>query len=237
LKFFVKNAQKCFRSRAALFLGGLALVCFAGCSSPDARFPYNALRLDEVRQSSTGQLALIYNTAPERTPGQRVFLVDESALNRNVITAVNDLRESPGHAEAFSGGLILHRNLSLTQPGPEKYWVQLDPFALTGTWTPPLDQPPLPLGAAIAALPASFFPTQTLVSGNEDFMWQTVEGPLDTTVSGTPLFQPNRRDTLSGKTEAVLGGTTIAVGTVAVVGAFLTLEYLCHSSFDYPLSP
>jgi hypothetical protein len=217
----------------------LALTGLAGCSSPDSKYPYNGLRFSEVRQSPSGQLALIYHTAPERTPGERVFLVDETTLTRNIITAVNDLREKPGYGETFAGGLILHRNLSLTQPGTEKYWVELDPFALTGTWVPSLDKAALPPGTAAATLPASFNAPQTVVLGNENFLWQTVEGPFDTSVSRQPLFQPNRRDTLTGKTEAALGATTIVVGTAAVVGTVFTLEYLCHSPFDlsYPCPP
>jgi hypothetical protein len=75
------------------------------------------------------------------------------------------------------------------------------------------------------------------VPPNHDFTWQTAEGPFDTTVSRQPLFLPNRRDTLTGKTEAVLGATTIVVGGAIVVGTVFTLEYLCHGQPEYSLPP
>ena len=237
MNFSSKNISTFFRTSFVCILSVLALATASGCSSPDSNPPYNAMRLAEVHQSATGQLALIYHTAPERSPGERIFLVDDTTLTRNIITAVNDLREKPGFGETFSGGLILHRNLSLTHPGTEKYWVELDPFALTGKWLPPLDQPALPLDAVIPVLPASFSATQTQVPPNHDFTWQTAEGPFDTTVSRQPLFLPNRRDTLTGKTEAVLGATTIVVGGAIVVGTVFALEYLCHGQPEYSLPP
>jgi hypothetical protein len=125
-----------------------------------------------------------------------------------------------------SGGLIMHRNLSLTQPGAETFWIVLDPFALTGTWLPPLDQPALPPGTAITALSATFYSPLTRSPANENFAWQTIEGPFDTTVSRQPLFPPNRRDTLTGKTEAVLGVTTMVTAVAVIVGAEIFVEYM-----------
>ncbi len=220
-------------------MGGLALLAGTGCSSPDSKYPYNALQLSEVRQSDTGQLALIYNTAPERTPGQRVFLVDDTVINHCVSTALQDIKASPGYGEAFSGALVLHRRVSQTVIGAEDYWLELDPFAIAGAWLPPLDQSPLPAGAALSALPPSYRTANSLALPNEHFVWRTEAGPLETTVSNIPLFQPNRRDTLMGKTEAVLGGTVEVVGGVALVGAVLAVECLSHGQFDlnYPLHP
>jgi len=235
----IKNVPKIFRLLPTFLLAGLVLSCVTGCSSPDSKFPFNQLRLNEVRQSSSGQLALIFNTVPERTPGQRIFLVDEKVLHHNISSALQDIHDNPGYTEAFSGGLILHRNHSLTQPGPQTFWIELDPFALSGAWIPRLDQPTLPPNTAASALPASFNPPQTVVSGNENFLWQSAAGPFDTTVSRQPLFMPNRRDTLTGKTEAVLGGTTIVAAYAALVGTVFAVEYLSRGAYDlsYPYGP
>ncbi len=225
----MKIPAQFFRFSLISLLLGLGLLG-VGCSSPQTKYPYNTVRLTEIRQSPSGQLALIYNIAPERTPGQRVFLPDVAILTHCVSTALAEIKANPGYGETFSGGLVLHRKFSETQRGAEDYWIELDPFALTGTWLPPLDQPALSVGAALSALPLSFNATKNLALPDEKFLWQTGAGPFDTTVTGHPLFQPNRRDTFTGKTEAVFGATAEIIGGIFAFCGLVVGEAVAHGA-------
>jgi hypothetical protein len=228
----------------------------AGCSSaPEATAPYATLKLAEVRQSSIGQLALVYDQQKPQPPGQRLYLVDQNVLGRDVSAALSEIKANPGDGETFSGCVVMHRTYAHNSQGAEVFWVELDPFTLPGTWIPPLSQPALPMGDVLPALPAAFqgAPSPSAALGQpgnspanppaiasapfalpgQHFVWLTADGPLETSVPSRTLFPPPYSETFGGKAEKVVGCTATVIGDVAIFTGVLALDILIQNHHPY----
>jgi len=231
-----------FRSRVRQYCLTLA-IGMAGCSSPASNEPYTNLKLNEIRQAPGGQLALIYNEKHGRPPGQRVFLANAKEIDRDLSVALDDMKKNQGYGETFAGGVILHRRKAADGVSPDIYWMQLDPFELTGDWTPPLSEPASSAEAVAQSLPLqpappsanSTQPSSTLATNSlpelrakpaqpdQHFLWQTASGPVDTTVSAQPLIGVNPHNNFLDRTGQVIGGglllTAFGAGlALAVIG-------------------
>jgi hypothetical protein len=202
---------------------------------------------------------LVYNEHKAQQTGQRLYIVDQSALGKNLQTALNEIQTHPGYGATFSGAVVMHRKFSNDTLGQDSFWVELDPYQLPGAWLPALPLPPLTPDAVARALPPSFYayagpapapaPAPALNNAppdrppgvlaiapmppNEHFIWRSSLGPFDTAISPQPLIQKSNRRVFWDKAEAFADGTITVLTVAAVVGAELALDcvpYREHAS-------
>jgi len=224
----------------------------SGCSSPDSNEPYTNLKLTEIRQAPGGQLALIFDEKRGQPPGQRVFLTDSKEMNRDLNVAMKEMSEDKRFGETFAGGVILHQRKSVDGISPDTFWIQLDPFELTGTWTPPLSEPALPAASVAKSFPTTSNPSElqagpiqsislpiassltdlriTPVKPEQHFLWQTASGPFETSVSAQPLILSGPHNNLPECAGHVVRGGIF----LAAFGGILALEVLASSHGGYP---
>ncbi|HTB63991.1 MAG TPA: hypothetical protein VK737_10435 [Opitutales bacterium] len=238
----------------------VGVVLLTGCSSSsNPSHPTTILTLTEIRQSSNGELALVYDEQKAQQTGQRLYIVDPNALGKNLQTALNEIQTHPGYGETFSGAVVMHRRFSNDTFGQDSFWVELDPYQLPGAWLPAATLPPLPPSAVAQTLPASFqvyaglAPDNALASPlnstspvippvtfaisparpNEHFIWRSPAGPLDTAISQQPLIQKSNHRKFWDKAEAFADGTITVLTVVAAVGVEFAIEcvpYREHAS-------
>jgi len=243
--------------RTASLLCLMAASWMAGCSSPDANETYTNLKLNEIHQAPGGQLALIFDEKRGQPPGQRVFLADSKETDRDVHVAMEEITADKRFGETFAGGVILHRRKAMDGVSPDTFWIQLDPFELTGTWAPSLSEPALPPATVAESLPLEsnstitlILPGQTLLppitpslpdvrfvaaKPEQHFLWQTANGIYETSVSAQPLIHVDQHPSMSKQTRQVLGDGIFlaAYGGVLALAVWEDLHDDCHPDYSH----
>jgi hypothetical protein len=225
----------------------------AGCSTSDANSPYSNLKLNEIRQAPGGQLALIFTEKRGQPPGHRVYLTNAKEINRDLTVAWADMKNNPGYGETFAGGVILHRRKAPDGVSPDTFWMQLDPFELSGNWTPPLAEPGMTQAAVDQWLPLQPELAEPSVSSTEiatpiipppsihtaamkpdqHFLWETDLGAYETAVSAQPIISVNPNNSFAEKSGRTLLGGAVLLVAIPVIA----LAIVAESRDDCPPKP